>query len=206
MAAEISFYAGLTPVDMATSGLGFYGASFGNSVQVGQYQDSTYITSSDGSTEGPQANNAKYITASGVQINGSNTVHPSSLAVASGTVNIRFTYDNAVQTQNGEFRIYDRTSINNGATGVITQACQLVNGGSGVNNNGEAVASHSGWVAPSGSGTTVTLLSSPGSGGLSPSGTGTTDTRHDWYFCLSATPTSIGAKTAYGMYVQLEYL
>lgn len=211
MAAAISFYAGQgggTWVDMSTSGLGFFGASFGNSVQVGQYQDSTYITSSNGSVEGPQATNAKYITASGVSINAGATTAPSAIVINSGIMNIRFTYDSVVKTQNCELRIFDRTNINNGATGVTTQVLQVCNGGSGVSSSGTATApaSHSGWVAPSGSGITVALLYSAGSGGLSPSGTDTQDTRHDWYALLSATPLSIGSKEAFGLYCQLEYL
>jgi len=211
MSAAIDFYAGQgggTWVDLSSSGLGFFGASFGNSVQVGQYQDSTYITTSNGSTEGPEATNSKYITSSGVSINGDVTVVPSAVAINSGTMNIRFTFDSAVKTQNCELRIFDRTNINNGAEGVTTQVLQICNGGSGVSSSGTAVApaSHSGWIAPSGSGVTVALLSSAGSGGLSPSGTDTEDTRHDWYVNISATPLSIGSKQNYGLYVQLEYL
>ncbi len=211
MAAAITFYAGQgggTWVDMSTSGLGFFGASFGNSVQVGQYQDSTYITNGAGSAEGPQATNCKYSAPSGILVDGDVAVQPSAIALNSGTMNIRFTFDSAVKTQNCELRIFDRTVITNGATGVTTQVLQIANGGSGVSTSGtaEVQASHLGWIAPSGSGVVVSLLSSAGSGGLSPSGTDTQDTRHDWYACLSATPLSIGSKVAYGLYVQLEYL
>jgi hypothetical protein len=212
MAAAIDFYAGQgggTWVDLSGSGLGFFGASFGNSVQVGQYQDSTYITNGAGSIEGPSATNCKYDTVtSGVIINGDSAIVPSAVPINSGTLNIRFTYDSAVKTQNAELRIYDRTTITAGATGVTTQVVQIANGGSGVTSSGtaEAPASHTGWIAPSGSGVVVALLYSAGSGGLSPSGTDTEDTRHDWYLGMSATPLSIGAKTAFGMYVQLEYL
>jgi hypothetical protein len=211
MAAAITFYAGQgagTWVDLNASGMGFFGATFGTSVQVGQYQDTSFITTGTGSAEGPQATNNKYITSSGISINGDVTVVPSAVAVNSGTMNVRFTFDSAVKTQNGQIRIYDRTTITNGATGVITQVVQYANGGSGVSSSGTAIApaSHSGWIAPSGSGVTVPLLSSAGSGGLSPSGTDTTDTRHDWYVGLSATPTSIGSKELFGIYVQLEYL
>jgi len=211
MAAAIDFYAGQgdgTWVDMNSSGLGFFGASFGNSVQVGQYQDSTYITTNTGSSEGPQATNGKYITSSGISIDGGETIVPSAVAINSGTMNIRFTFDSAVKTQNCQLRIYDRSDINAGATGVITQVLQIANGGSGVSSSGTALApgSHPGWIAPSGSGVTVPLLYGAGSGGLSPSGTDTQDTRHDWYINISASPLSIGSKEAFGLYCQLEYL
>ena len=212
MAAAINFYAGQGAgvfVNLNASGLGFFGASFGTSVQVGEYQDSTFISASDGSTEGPQATNCKYDTVtSGVIIDGAAAVVPSAVAINSGTLNIRFTFDSPVKTQNCELRIFDRTTITAGAEGVTTQVLQVANGGSGVSSSGtaEAPASHTGWITPSGSGVTVALLSSAGSGGLSPSGTDTQDTRHDWYTCLSATPLSIGSKENFGMYVQLEYL
>jgi hypothetical protein len=213
MAAAIDFYAGQGAgvwVDLNSSGLGFFGASFGNSVQVGQYQDSTYITNGTGSVEGPQGTNCKYDTSdgSGTIINGAVAVQPSAVPINSGSMNIRFTFDTPVKTQNSELRIFDRTVITNGATGVTTQVLQVANGGSGVTSSGtaEAPASHTGWIAPSGSGVVMALLYSAGSGGLSPSGTDTQDTRHDWYICMSATPLSIGSKEAFGLYTQLEYL
>jgi hypothetical protein len=213
MAAAITFYAGQgggTFTGLGGSGLGFFGASFGTSVQVGEYNDSSFISASDGSAPaGPAATNCKYdIVTSGVSVNGDVVVVPSSMVINSGTLNIRFTFDTAVKTQNAQLRIFNRSNINTAAVGVTTQVLQIVNGGSGVDTNGDALApgSHPGWIAPSGSGLTMALLSSAGSGGLSPNGPDTTDARHDWYTCISASPLSIGSKESFGLYVQLEYL
>lgn len=212
MAAAIDFLAGEgggTFTDLSSSGLGFFGASFGTSVQVGEYQDSTFISSSNGSSEGPEATNCKYDTVtSGVIVNGDVAVVPSSMVINSGTLNIRFTFDSVVKTQNAQLRIFNRSNVNTAAVGVTTQVLQIANGGSGVGTDGVAVApgSHPGWIAPSGSGLTMALLSSAGSGGLSPDGVDTTDTRHDWYTCISASPLSIGSKESFGLYCQLEYL
>ncbi len=215
MGAAVDFYAGLggeaSGVDLNGSGLGFYGSTFGSSVQVGQYQDSTFITNSTGSTEGPQADNNKYQgNVSGVSNNGDSVIHISGLPLYSGTVNVRFTNDSAVNTQNGEVRIFDRSDINAGASGVTSQVAQLIQGGSGVEpTTGDAQAWDSGedgWLALDGSGTTMTLLNNPGSGGAGPSGAGDEDTRHDWFLCVSASPDSIGSKTLFGLYVQLEFL
>jgi len=211
MAAAITFYAGQGGgvwQNLNSSGLGFFGASFGTSVQVGQYQDSTFITTSNGSSQGPQATNCKFETPSGVIINGDSSIQPSAVPINSGTMNVRFTFDSAVQTQNAELRIFDRSNINTGATGVTTKVLQVCNGGSGVSSSGTAIApgSHSGWFTPVGSSVTVPLLSSAGTSGTSISGVATQDDRHDWYVCLSASPDSIGAKEAFGLYVQLEYL
>jgi len=211
MAAAVSFYAGFTPVILTGSGLGFYGASFGTSVQVGQYQDSTFITNSTGSAQGPEANNAKYQgDVSGVNINGSGLMHIREVPLLSGTLNISFTNDTEVNTQNGEVRIFDRSDITQPASGVTSQVAQLVQGLSGVDPTTGAAqvwsAAEDGWLALSGSGLTMTLLNNPGSGGLGASGAAGEDTQHDWYLCLSASPDSIGSKTLYGLFTQLEYL
>lgn len=211
MGAAVDFFAGFTPVDLAGSGIGFYGATFGTSVQVGQYQDATFITNSTGSAQGPEANNAKYQgNVSGVSINASGVMHIREVPLLSGSVNVRFTNDTAVNTQNGEVRIFDRTDTNAGASGVTTQVAHLVQGLSGVEpTTGAAQAWDSGedgWLPLSGSGTTMTLLNNPGSGSLGASGAAGEDIRHDWFLSLSATPDSIGSKTLYGMFVQLEFL
>lgn len=214
MAASIDFYGGEgggTWTDLNASGVGFFGASFGTSVQVGEYQDSSFICDSDGGADNgeTQLTNCKFDSPSGTIINGATSVVPSAVPINSGTLNIRFTYtDSAVKTQNCQLRIFNRTNINVGAVGVTTQVLQICNGGSGVTTSGTLLSpgTHPGWIAPSGSGTTMALLNSAGSGGLSPSGSDTQDMRHDWYVALSATPTSIGSKELFGLYVQLEYL
>jgi len=208
MAAAITFFSGNGETDLGSSGIGFYGSTFGQSVQVSFYQDSTFITNSNGTINGGQLTNTKYVgTTSGVQINGSGTVFFSTVPTISGTMNVRFTYDTPVKTQNGEIRIFDRSDPDADPSGVTCQVCQLVNGFSGVNQStGAADAANDGWFDLAGSGTTMTLLSSPGESGLSPSGVDTTDDRHDWYFALSASPDSIGSKTQFGAYVALEYL
>ena len=208
MAAAITFYSGNGATDLGSSGIGFYGSSFGQSVQVGFYQDSTFITNSNGTINGGSLYNTKYVgTTSGVQINGSGTITFATVPTLSGTMNVRFTYDSAVKTQNGQIRIFDRSDPNADPSGVTCQVNQIVNGFSGVNQStGAADAANDGWFDLAGSGTTMTLLASPGTSGLSVSGVDTTSTRHDWYFALSASPDSIGSKTLFGAYIALEYL
>lgn len=208
MAANIAFFTGDGVTDLGASGVGFYGASFGQSVQVASYQDSTFVTNSNGTVNGGAMTNNKYVgTTSGVQINGGSTINLSTLPVISGTINVRFTFDSYVNTQNGELRIFDRVDPDLDASGVTAQVAQLVNGGSGVNQStGAAQASHNGWSALAGSGVVMTLLASPSTSGLSPSGSSSADSRHDWYVAISASPDSIGSKTSFGAYCSLEYL
>lgn len=212
MAAALKFHAGGATYDsdITGSGLGFYGsAGFGTSVQVGQYQDTSFITDGAGAVNGGSARNCKFVDSSGVAVDGGSRLDLSSLTLTSGTVNVRFTFDTPVKTQNAELRIYDRSDEDNPASGVTSQVAQLAPGGSGVDQSsgsGQLQAAHNGFLALGGSGTTMTLLSSPGSGATHVSGINTTDTRHDWYACLSASPDSIGSKTLYGLWVELEYL
>ena len=121
--AEISFLAGSTTVNhLAGSGLGFFGGSFGQSVQINQFQDTTFITDGAGTTQKGSANNVKYAT--------DTTAFAAGIVSATGlkyipnekaTVNIRFTNDSAVRTQNCKLRIFDRVNKDHPASGVITR-------------------------------------------------------------------------------------
>ena len=61
--ATISFFAGDASLEnIISSGIGFYGSSgFGSSVAVGQYQDDTFITDSQGATNGSKAKKYKVL-------------------------------------------------------------------------------------------------------------------------------------------------
>jgi hypothetical protein len=52
----------------------------------------------------------------------------------------------------------------------------------------------------------MSLANSPGMSGLSPDGSGTVSDRHDWFLAISSSPDTIGSKTQYAMWVELEYL
>lgn len=205
--ATIAFYAGETfsIQNLAGSGLGFYGDSgFGSSVQVGSYQDSTFITNSNGTAQGPQVDNCKWMSSSTAELNGAGsgvalTCIPNYLA----TLNVRFTHTSAVQTQAVKLRIFDRTSINNPASGVTTKCAEVIHADTTQTNNGSGDTS---WITPAGSAVIMDLVSSPGQSGYSPNGTSTSDQTHDWYVAISASPDSIGSKTLYGLYTELEYL
>jgi hypothetical protein len=213
--AQINFLSGFqfTINDLAGSGLGFYGAGgFGQSVQVGQYQDNTYITDSTGAINGPKVNNVKYVHANSGMIPTNDTRVLRDIPNYLSTLNIRFTHTSAVQTQQAKLIIFDRTNINNPASGVTTKVAQIVHPW---NTQSPAGSGQTSWSSPGGSGGTfgartydppVSLVSSPGTSGYSPSGAATYDTQHDWYVALSASPDSIGSKVQYGLYASLEYL
>lgn len=193
--------------DIGSSGVGFFGSSgFGSSVSVGNYQDSSYITNSNGTIAGAAINNVKYSHPNSGIVNGIGS--PSGLNLrtitnAQASLNVRFTHATQVATQNVKLRIYDRSNINNAASGVTTKVAEIIHPSLTNVLDGSGSAS---WQTPAGSGTIVSLANSPGMSGLSPNGSGTTADRHDWFLALSASPDSIGSKTQYAMWVELEYL
>lgn len=236
--ATITFYAGngTSLQHLSGSGLGFFGGAFGQSVELNAYQDTTFITNSNGTKEGPSSDNTKYFN------DGSGNV--TSIVPATGlkhipnnraTLNVRFSHSSAVKTQNVKMRVFDRVNINNPASGVWTKVAQLIHPWTSFGSAGSPAGLGSGdthwWGSalhastPSvgnpdvrlptssytvgGSGIVVTLAKSPGpSGEFAKNGTGSTvsHVQHDWYLGISASPRSIGSKTQYGLYVSLEYL
>lgn len=203
--ATVSFYADENGiVNIANSGLGFFGTTFGESVAVGEWQDSTFITNGAGSVEGPQVHNIKWAHPSSGIVNGVGPWALNTIPNRLATLNVRFEHGSAVKTQNVKFRIYDRSSINNPASGVTTKVAELIH--PDPNQAGPAGSGDSTWETPAGSAVIMSLVASPGLSGLRPNGADTQSTVHDWYLAISASPDSVGAKTQYGGYFELEYL
>ena len=191
------------------SGLGFYGSTgFGASVAVGAYQGKTFITDSNGTVQGAEAWNTRFVNTSGVSIAEGGDLHILKTPNYQAPLNIRFTHSTAVKVQNAKVYIYDRSNINNNASGVTTKVAEII--------HPDVVQTHSGsgdstWYTPGGSSQTVPLANSPGVSG-NYAGDGVTavssrpDVAHDWFVAISASPDSIGSKTLYGLYCALEYL
>ncbi len=209
--ATVEFYAGQgTPYQIVGgSGLGYYGATgFASSVITGEYADTVFITNSAGSDEGPQANNFKWIPSDNVgvgsgTINGTPDLQLSYLPNSQATLNCRFTHASSIFTQNAEVRIYDRTSINSGPSGVTCMAAEIIHV---VPSQGAGGSGDLDWISPAGSSVVLELVDSPGISGEAPNGTSTQDTTHDWYMVLSISPDSVGSKTLVGLYFSTEYL
>lgn len=203
--AVITFYAGestnIYTVDGTGSGLGFYGSAFGTSVRIGQYNTKTYITNSNGTVQGAEADNIKYVSPSSAIIGSTGSaVLLRAIPNYQATLNIRATDSTAFQTDNPVLRIYDRSNIDNGPSGVTCKVCEVVHTGLTQVVNGSG---NTGWTTPSGSSVTLTLSGNPCRSG---SFSGSTDTQHDWYVCLSCTPSSVGSKTQFGLYFEVDYI
>lgn len=204
--ASIDFYAGenFTIDNLSGSGLGFFGGGFGDSIEVGSYNDSTFITDSNGTIQGPQVDNIKYQNSQSGIVNGASSGIPlTSIPNYLATLNARFTHSSAVKTQNCKLRIYDRASINNDPSGVTVKVAELSHPGLTQLDEGSGNAV---WQTPTGSSVIMDLIASPGMSGLRPNGASTTADRHDTYLAISASPDSIGSKTQVALFVQLEYL
>lgn len=205
--ATITFHADEFQVEnLNGSGLGFYGSGFGNSVDVGSFNETTFITDANGTIQGPQVNNIRWTHAESGIINSAGAgVNITQIPNYLATINIRFTHTSAVKTQNGVVRIYDRTTTTNAASGVTTYVAELIHPDTVQNDNGSGDAE---WINST-SGTSsvaITLVDSPGYSGERESGSETYSDQHDYYLAITASPDSIGSKTDYGMYVELEYL
>jgi len=212
--AQIDFLINRTGFDydlkLGGSGLAFFGAAgFGASVEVGAYQGTTFVSDGAGTTKGAQSQNIQYLNSgSGVLGAASSGIGLKAIPNYQSTLNIRFTHSTKVKTQNCEMRIYDRTNINNAASGVTTKVAEIIH----PRVTQFATGSGDGtWISPQGSGTVVNFASSPGiSGFYAGDGVSVISTkqalRHDWYAAISASPDSIGNKTQYGLFFSLEYL
>jgi hypothetical protein len=210
MSITISFLAGegFTINDMAGSGLGFYGDSgFGASVRVGEYQGRTFITNGAGSTQGPEADNVKYVNAgSGVLGQTGSGIALTAIPNHQATLEVRLTSDTAVQVQSARLYGYDRHSINNPPSGVTLKGAEIIHPTQSQTNNGSGDTT---WVTMAGTGSYLSLANSPGvSGQYAGNGSNSTrpDTVHSWFAALSASPNSVGAKTQFGLMFETEYL
>jgi hypothetical protein len=203
--ASIIFRSGSFGIhNISGSGLGFYGTTFGNSVEVGAYQTTTWITNAAGTAQGPQVDNITWTHPNSGSINGAASKNLLDIPNHLCPLNIRFNHSSAVRTQNARLRIFDRTNINNNASGVTTKFAEVVH--PSITQTGSLGSGVSSWDTPNGSSVVVSLIASPGHSGIRPNGAGTTDMNHDWYGAISASPDSIGSKTLYGLYFQVEYL
>ena len=113
--------------NLSGSGLGFFGGSFGQSVELGAWQAATFITNSTGTTQGTAIKNVQYQNAMSGIVNGA----PGGTGLwyipnKEATLNIRFTDSTTRLVQNAEMRIFDRVNIDFPASGVRVRIAELI--------------------------------------------------------------------------------
>ena len=122
--------------DLSGSGLAFFGSTAGSSVQIGNYQDTTYVSNGDGSAYTDASSNIKFQKTSQYP-SGRCTLEavPGSpyetgltgVRTMYGSLGIEFGHTSAVNVQNCQLRVYDRTNVNYPASGVNTKVAEIVN-------------------------------------------------------------------------------
>jgi hypothetical protein len=119
---------------LSGSGLAFYGATAGSSVQIGAYQGSTRVANAAGSTYEDDTNNIKFKSsvfpsgATELSILGTSVdIGLSGIKTMQGTMGIEFGHTSEVKVQNVQLRIYDRNNVNYPASGVNTKVAEIVN-------------------------------------------------------------------------------
>ena len=119
---------------LSGSGLAFYGATAGSSVQIGAYQEVTRVANASGSTYEDDTNNIQYVASTfpsgqtNLSILGSDLpIGLSGIKTMQGTLGIEFGHTSAVKTQNVQLRIYDRNNVNYPASGVNTKVAEIIN-------------------------------------------------------------------------------
>lgn len=208
--ATLSIYAGedfnIAAFDLG-SGLGFYGDSgFGAVLTVGQWNGRTYITNAAGNVQGPEIDNVKYLdSASGILGQTGSGYALTAIPNYQATLKIRFEHTTPVQVFNPEFRVYDGSNVNNNPSGVTVAAAELIHPDLTQTDSGSGDTS---WQFIAGSSATLSLAPSPGvSGFYAGNGSNSTraDTVHEWFVAVSVSPDSIGSKTQFAAYANLEY-
>tara|TARA_B100000676_G_scaffold141614_1_gene140263 strand:+ start:39757 stop:40752 length:996 start_codon:yes stop_codon:yes gene_type:complete len=130
---------------LSGSGLAFYGATAGSSVQIGAYQGVTRVANSSGSSFQDEASNIKYkantFPSGQCNIGGAfgtaTDIGLSGIKTFQGTLGIEFGHTSEVKAQNCQLRIYDRSNVNHPASGVNTKVAEIINfNGSTFNNQG----------------------------------------------------------------------
>ena len=174
-----------TTID-ATDIIQFAGGTFGAAITVGQYNSSTHVESNVGADDssGNTPKNSKFISQTGgtggdsqVDIGGG-TVDLDSISTANCPLKINFSHGSSVVTTGHILYAYDGSTISAGPTGVTFLAAE----------QGDA-----NWTAAEGQSAGVTITDD------------TTATSHDYYLLITASPDSVGAKTAFKLRSELTY-
>lgn len=174
-----------TTID-ATDYLQFAGASFGSAITVNAYNSSTHVESNVGANDssGNTPRNNKFISQTGgtggdSQADwGDGTEDIDAILTSECALKINFSHGSSVTTTNAIFYAYDGTTTTAVPTGVDFRCAE----------QGDA-----NFTEAEGSASALTINDD------------TTATSHDYYIVVSASPTSVGVKTAFKGRIELTY-
>lgn len=188
MATFTWYLQGTSPTTIeATDIIQFAGSGgFDTAVTVGEYNDTTHVESSVGANDssGNTPNNNKFISQTGGTAGdsqadwGDGTEDIDAILAAECALKINFSDASSVTTTSAIFYAYDGTTTTAVPTGVTFQAAE----------QGDIVFTNA-----EGSAAAVTVNDD------------TAATSHDYYFLISASPESVGEKTAFALRMELTY-
>lgn len=163
-------------------------------ITVAAFQDETHIGNGDPGTDQCGANhlnNVKYLTSSTMSLNGagSEDIIDANLAADECTLRLHFNHASAVAVTGAKFYCYDGTTTTTPATGVDVFGFER-----GVTDTAWTELNNT--TGPVGGNNTGERLDLADSGSA---------TDHYWYIALSASPESVGAKTAFDFGATLTY-
>lgn len=187
MATYTWYLQGTSPTTIeATDLLQFAGAAFDDAITVGEYNATTHVESSVGADDssGNTPNNVKFISQAGGTAGdsqadwGDGTEDLDAITDGECTLKINFAHASAVAVTDHIFYAYDGSTTTDAPTGVTFVAAE----------SGDA-----NWTAAEGSAAALSIADSGSS------------TSHDFYIAVSASPDSVGEKTAFTLRSELTY-
>lgn len=193
--------------DLTISGtgnrIGFCGGTFGSSVGVNEWQDTTWVTNDTMTVNYGQINNNKYISSTEVDTNssGTKTLVSGAVPLDECTLRISFTEDGGnTQTSSTRFYAYDGTTPTTAPPGVKTVGFEVdtaSGGGSPLNINKDSDAGGSlAWNAANGIGGSSNKLQLASESSIA---------THLWYLGVSASPSTVGLKQNFVFRIETDY-
>lgn len=169
-----------TTID-ATDSIQFSDGTFDNPIQVSSYNDGTHVRSSTGTDDSSAntPNNNKYIDSTHISINSGASELLSGMTTAEAALKITISESVEITVTDIKMYAYDGTTTTNAPSGMTVQLAE----------QGDTT-----WVQAHGSASALTL------------GDHTTPaTSHDFYVAISASPSSVGVKSANKVRLEFTY-
>jgi hypothetical protein len=164
----------------ATDFLAFSNGTFGNPVAVSSYNDGTHVRSSGGvdDSDGNTPNNVKYV-ASGTADWGDDTEDIADILDAECTLEIVIAYDSNITVTDITMYAYDGSTTTNAPTDMTVQMAE---------------SGDSAWTQAHGSGNALAIDDSD-----------TPATSHSFFVSVSASPSTVGVKSANKARIEFTY-
>jgi len=181
MATFTWYLQGTSPTTIdATDYVQFAAATFNSPITVGSFNDTTHVETSVGGdkSSGNTPKNSKYLTSSTVSISGGGSQNLNTVTTANSPLKINFSHGTSVQTTAAVFYAYDGTTTTAAPTEITYYAAE----------QGDST-----WTSAEGSASAISLNDQAAS------------TSHDFYILTSASPDTVGLKTAFRLRIELTY-